>query len=218
MLGSFPPESSIIFPGPCAGVERAWSHQLLPTAPRSAPLFVEKPARELPGLMAQSGRVAPGAELQPAPVTVAPHLPQHPARANGGQHIPPRCPFRGWVTGSGPGAGPGIPSTAAGTTKLAWLQSHLPGQEALGATSSTGSRSSPTATSRPSPCPLKWPPLAEAHGSSRRGLWPAGPSCPRPRQPGHAWPGPACPCGGGGGRHRTRGGRSTPPPVAGFGS
>jgi len=69
-------------------------------------------------------------------------------------------------------------------------------------------------------CPVlsKWPPLAGARGSSHRGVWPPVPSCPHPRQPGRAWPGPACSCGGGGGCRRTRAGRSTPPPTARSGS
>lgn len=53
VMVSFPPmRAGIIFPRPCAGVERAWSNQPLLAAPRSASLFAEKASQQAPGGMA----------------------------------------------------------------------------------------------------------------------------------------------------------------------
>lgn len=106
------------------------------------------------------------------------------------------------------------PFTPGRGTRLAALQSTHQGRRPPAA---WGAVAHPQLPHVHYPALSKWPVLAGAHGSSRCGVWLSVPSWPHPRQPGPAWPGPVCSCGGGGGCC-TRGGHSTPPPAVGFGS
>lgn len=210
--GFAPIRAGIILPRLCAGVRRAWSHQPLPTAPRSAPLFTEGSSQHLGDSMAW---VAPRHRAPAHPGTTAPTC-YVTCKSKEGPTCPtspPVCevtlqPLR--VTGT-------CPSTPAVGTRLAALQATHQGKMPPGPPAAWGAGTCPWLPHVHYPSLSKWPVLAGAHGSSRCGVWPSVPSWPRPHQPGPAWPGPVCSCGGGGGCC-TRGGHSTPPPAAGFGS
>lgn len=109
------------------------------------------------------------------------------------------------------------PSTPARGTKLAALQATHQVKRPPGTPAAQGAGTCPRLPHVHYPALSKWPALAGAHGSSRCGLWLSVPSWPHPHQPAPAWRGPVCSSGGEDGCC-TRGGHSTPPPAAGFGS